>query len=219
MERRYQRSAGRPIRLKRNEGEEKPILAGYASVFYNGTDETEYELWKDAAGRCVERVLPGAFARAIKEEDDCRALFNHDSNLVLGRTAANTLRLTEDEAGLAYEIDLPDTQLSRDLAVSVGRGDVSGSSFAFNVRKQSVTREVLSDGTDLIVREIKDVDLYDVGPVTFPAYASSTTGLRSAGEVADIQRLVAEARAAANPGLPRGAVLARARAVEVEEEQ
>ena len=108
-------------------------LEGYGAVFYDGTPGTEYKLWDNT----VERVMPGAFRRAI-DEDDVRSLFNHDANIVLGRNQANpaTLRIVEDEVGLAYVVDLPNTQLVRDLVISpIERRDVSGSSFMFRATK------------------------------------------------------------------------------------
>lgn len=149
----------------------KKILAGYASVYYNSAKrgDTEYKLWQDM----LERISSTAFQRALKEKHDVRALFNHKSDSILGRVSANTLRLSSDNKGLKYEIDLPDTQLGKDVAISVQRGDISGSSFAFNVRGRTI-EEI--DG--VTIRTITDVDLIDVGPVTFPAYTGTTVGMR-----------------------------------------
>lgn len=146
-------------------------IVGYAAVFHRSEDAgTEYRLGKDL----VERIAPSAFARAISEKHDARALFNHDPNMLLGRAGAGTLRLSTDARGLKYEIDLPDTQVGRDVAASIARGDLTGSSFAFQVRKQSFAKADKHD-----VRNIEDVNLLDVGPVTYPAYQATTTGLRS----------------------------------------
>lgn len=146
-------------------------VTGYAAVFHRETDPgTEYQLAKDFK----ERIAPSAFNRALNEKHDARALFNHDPNMLLGRVGAGTLRLSADGVGLRYEIDLPDTQVGRDLAESIARGDLTGSSFAFRVVKQS-----FSKGDKHDIRNIEDVDLLDVGPVTYPAYKSTTTGLRS----------------------------------------
>jgi uncharacterized protein len=147
------------------------MIAGYAAVFHRADDPgTQYQLSSDL----VERIAPTAFARAITDKHDARALFNHDPNMLLGRAGAGTLRLTTDGTGLRYEIDLPDTQVGRDVAASVQRGDLTGSSFAFQVVKQSFQR-----GDKMHTRTIEDVNLLDVGPVTYPAYQSTTTGLRS----------------------------------------
>lgn len=149
-------------------------LIGYAAVFYDGRPETQYQLWDDV----VERIAPGAFARALREGQDVRALYNHDASEVLGRTP-ETLILAEDERGLRYEVVLPPTQLARDLVALVQRGDVTGSSFSFTVRGYRTTEE---DG--ITVRTLTDLDLFDVGPVTFPAYEGTEVAARAA--VADL---------------------------------
>ena len=155
---------------KRADG--KPQIVGYGAVFYRTGDAgTEYELWRNA----VERVAPGAFASALQRPDDVRALFNHDPNFVLGRSSAGTMTLSVDERGLRYTIDPPDTQQARDLMASIERGDISGSSFSFSVNKESWT-DPGNGGPE--VRTIEDVTLFDVGPVTFPAYEATSTGMR-----------------------------------------
>lgn len=167
-------------------------VEGYAAVFHDEADAgSEYELWDDSYGRAVERIAPGAFARAIKDGDDVRGLVNHDPNLVIGRASAGTLRLVEDERGLRFEDDLPDTTVGRDLAVNVERGDISGCSFGFVVEAQSWRMSEMEDGRTLAVRTIESVRLLDVGPVTYPAYAStsvagrSLSGIRALGDVAE----------------------------------
>lgn len=155
----------------------KRVITGYASVFFNPNKraETEYKLWGDT----VERIAPTAFTRALKEKHDVRALFNHDANQLLGRSSAETLRLSTDARGLKYEIDLPDTQIGRDLAVSIERGDINGSSFAFYV-----TGRTIEEMDKLTIRTITDVTLQDVGPVTYPAYSGTTAGMRSVDDSA-----------------------------------
>jgi HK97 family phage prohead protease len=154
-------------------------LVGYAAVFYRDGDAgTEYRLGPDV----VERIAPTAFNRAIQEKHDARALFNHDPNMLLGRAGAGTLRLSVDARGLRYEIDLPETNVGKDVAASIARGDLSGSSFAFRINGKGGQRFEKGKGYD--VRNILDVDLYDVGPVTYPAYEGTTTGVRS-GDCSD----------------------------------
>ena len=145
---------------------DSPILEGHAAVF-----NKEINIFG-----MNEVIRPGAFKRALREKQDIRALFNHEPSLILGRTKAKTLTLKEDKVGLFTEIKLADTTVGRDLAESVRRGDVDGMSFAFRVRKQNI---VPGTTKKLALREILDVDLFDVSPVTFPAFTQTDVGLKS----------------------------------------
>lgn len=144
-------------------------LTGYASVFYNPNDPgTQYNLWD----RAVERIMPNAFDQALRDNATV-ALFNHDNNLVLGRQSAGTLRLSVDGKGLKYSITPADTTISRDVFEMVRRGDITGSSFGFVVTDEDWRRE-----KGIQIREVRQVKLIDVSPVTTPAYASTTADLR-----------------------------------------
>lgn len=144
-----------------------PVITGYASVFYRpGDPGTEYFI--DGA---FERIAPTAFNSALRRDDPC-ALFNHNTDLVLGRVSSGTLRLSVDSVGLRYEIDPPDTSVGRDVSELLARGDVRGSSFAFIV---TADRAVYDGGK--LVREVTDLELLDVGPVAYPAYPASTAGV------------------------------------------
>lgn len=145
-----------------------PVLTGYAAVF--GVETV-------IAGLFRERIDPGAFDRAIRR-DDVRALVNHSEDYVLGRTTAGTLRLSVDAVGLRYEVDPPDTQWARDLLVTIKRRDVRESSFAFRVRKEAF-EEPPARG-ELPLRIIRDVELFDVSPVTYPAYPQTSVSARAA---------------------------------------
>ncbi len=124
-----------------------------------------------------ERILPGAFDRAIAE-DDVFALFSHQESNVLGRTKAGTCTLRIDEVGLFYEATLPDTQQARDVKTLIDRGEITGSSFAFDIADEQWKSE-RQDGRVIQVREVLKVSpLYDVGPVTFPAYQATTAEAR-----------------------------------------
>lgn len=160
-----------PVSVVRSEG--KPtVVQGYGAVFYRANDPgTEYWLCRDL----VERIGRSAFERAIREKDDVRALENHDVNLLMGRSSAGTLRLSVDDIGLRYEFDLPDSPNGQNLANKLERKDITGSSFSFDILKVQYSEE-----QDYFVREMLDVKLYDVGPVTFPAYSAATAGIRSA---------------------------------------
>lgn len=157
----------------RVEGEEAPKIIGYAAKF----DTLSEEMWGFR-----EKIDKGAFVDALKDSD-VRALFNHDPNIVLGRNKAGTLVLTEDDIGLRYEITPPDTQTARELVESIRRGDISQSSFAFAMRNGGVEEwQELPDGK--AIRTIKKVArLFDVSPVTYPAYPDTESGVRSAEQV------------------------------------
>lgn len=202
------RFAGHGVEIRKKD-DGGSVIAGHASVFYNGTPETEYRLAQDY----VERVAKTAFDNSLKRPDDVRGLFNHNANLILGRNKANTLRLSVDERGLRYEIDVPDSTIGRDLAESIKRGDVSGSSFSFYVTKQS-----FEEVGKTLIRTIEDVELFDVGPVTYPAYEGTDAVSRDAApafEARDKRRAEADAarqRIAASHRLAD----ATARVVEIE---
>lgn len=150
--------------LRIDSGPKKPELVGHAAVF----DSYSEEMWGFR-----EIIKAGAFAETI-ETDDVRALFNHDANYVLGRNKAGTLSLSEDDRGLRVRIKPPDTQWSNDLLKSIERGDITQMSFAFRSLDEKWEKE---DGED--VRVLERVQLFDVSPVTFPAYADTDIALRS----------------------------------------
>lgn len=171
---------------------EKRVIKGYAAVYFKETDRagTEYWIWDDM----VERIMPGAFDRAISEAHDARALFNHDGNWLLGRVSSGTARIGSDDKGLWYEIDedRSDPQWQT-VAAKIDRGDITGSSFAFRATKTDWT-----ETPDYWVRQLVDVDLFDISPVTWPAYSGTSAG-RSAdyhSAPSDIQNLLQERNAA-----------------------
>lgn len=179
MERRFLNRPADPIKLRDNPTG-LPTITGYAAVFYNPADAgTEFRLW----GQVYERIMPAAFNNALSRGDDVRAFFNHDANIILGRRSANTLRLFVDARGLRYEIDPPDTVAGRDAVTSIRRGDVSGSSFAFIPTAEMDKR----DGEKRVI-EIHDCQLFDVGPVVFPAYSGTEAGVRREGDSHDDAR-------------------------------
>lgn len=159
------------VQYRADDGQPQAI-EGYAAVFYReGEPETEYEL----APGYVERIMPEAFDAALEERHDARALYNHDSDNLLGRVSSGTLRLEKTAKGLRYSIpyDPEDTDHKRVLA-KIKRGDLQGSSFAFDY----VDKEWIKEG-DREVLEVRSVKLYDCGPVTFPAYRDTSVNVRS----------------------------------------
>lgn len=148
------------------EGEGPARLVGYAALF-NRRSEVLF-------GSFVEVIAPGAFGPALKGAD-VRCLWNHDSSYVLGRTRSGTLRVEEDELGLRMEVTPPDVQWARDLMASIERGDVDQMSFGFRV-----ARDEWQEQGDLLVRTILEIEeLYEVSPVTFPAYPDTAVAVRS----------------------------------------
>ena len=140
-------------------------VEGYASVFNSMSEDL---------GGFREIILPGAFSEVL--DNDVRALYNHDSNYLLARTTSGTLELKEDDKGLYYRFEMPNTSYGNDMLELFRRGDLSQSSFGFTVEKDSWRME---EGQH--VRYIERVgSLFDVSPVVYPAYASASSGLRSA---------------------------------------
>lgn len=165
------------VRLE--EGSDGPILTGYAAVF---------ETWSVDLWGFREKIRKGAFKKTIKEAD-IRGLINHDSNLIFGRSAAGTLELKEDDDGLRYESPL-DNGISyvSDLIKSVGRGDISGNSFTFEAVEEEW--KFYDDRDKLDERVLTEVRLFDVGPVTYPAYPQTSLDIRAiTGETLELDRL------------------------------
>jgi len=125
----------------------------------------------------VEIIAPGAFTRTLKENPDVLALRDHDSTILLGRTKSGTLTLSEAAQGLRFTCKLPATTQAADLIESLGRGDIDSCSFGFNVAEDGDTWTVTPDGT--VLRTLRDVDLWEISVVSFPAYPDSTAALRS----------------------------------------
>lgn len=168
IERRYIRMTDMQTR-EADDG--RRILEGYFAVF-----NSPYEVW---AG-WVETIAPGAFARYLSDGGGTKALWNHDSSIVLGSTANSTLTLREDETGLwgSIEINEADTDALNAYA-RVARGDVEGCSFGFDIARQDEWWD--DDGVyHTVIREVDP--LYEVSPCTFPAYAATSIEARSAAE-------------------------------------
>ena len=136
-------------------------LYGYAARFDEPTQ----------LGGFSEIIRPGAFKRSLASDSatKIRAIYEHDSRSLLGRMGAGSLRLSEDAQGLAFEIDLPDTQLGRDLPVLVARGDVAGCSFGFIAQGEQWEGET---------RHLTDVDLFEITITADPAYDTTTVQVR-----------------------------------------
>lgn len=160
--------------LEIRERDGKATIEGHAAVF----DRLSQNL-----GGFVEKVDRGAFNKTIKEAD-VRALFNHDSNYVLGRNRSGTLELSTDDSGLYYRINPPNTTFARDLMESMDRGDISHSSFAFYTLRDDwgITEQ------EFPLRTLLEVSLVDVSPVTYPAYLDSDSGLGRSASLAGLAK-------------------------------
>lgn len=155
----------------------EPVIEGCFAVF-----NSDYPLWEGA----VERVAPGAFAETLG--GDIRALCDHDTRIVLGRTVAGTLTLSEDERGLfgVIKVNPADTE-AMNLYARVQRGDVSQCSFGFDILDEEYI--INPDGSELwLIRKVK---LYEVSVVTFPAYEETSVSARSADTPARRERRLA----------------------------
>ena len=156
------------VRMKGDDKDKKPVISGYALRFNKESEDL---------GGFTEVIAPGALDNTDME--DVRALFNHDPNFVLGRTSSGTLKLEIDENGLRYEITPSDSQLVRDLVYEpIRRGDITQSSFGFTVMEEDSMWEERTDGP--WKRTITNIrELFDVSPVTFPAYRQTEATARS----------------------------------------
>ena len=145
------------------------VLVGYA---------LKYDTLSRNLGGFVETIAPGTFDKSLADQVDVLVRYNHDDSALLGRTASGTARLTNDETGLLYEVDLPDTSVGRDVAALAARGDVYQSSFAF----YTIEDEWGMTDQGFPLRTLRAAQLVDVAPVNSPAYLDTSSGLRSLAE-------------------------------------
>ncbi|MGW2837313.1 HK97 family phage prohead protease [Streptomyces sp. NPDC001493] len=155
-------------------------FAGHAAVFNSRTAIGNPLTWG-----FYEEIAPGAFTKTISE-GDARMLVDHDTSLVVSRVSAGSLRLAQDQVGLAVDADL-DTRLSyvSDLVVNLDNRNITGMSFGFRVVKDEweplEMETVDGDKAEVELRVIREVQLFEVSAVTFPAYEDTDAGLRSVG--------------------------------------
>lgn len=165
MEREVRTLAVRPEVRADGEGG-RPRIVGTAIVFGQPSEDL---------GGFREIIEPGALTEAL-ERSDIRVLFNHNPDMILGRVKAGTARLRLTEQGLEYEVDVPDTTVGRDVLESIRRGDVTGNSFSFTVAEDEMERQ--ADGTT--IRRVKRIaEIYDIGPVVYPAYPQTVVSARA----------------------------------------
>ncbi len=153
-------------------------LSGYAALF-----GVEAKL-----GPIVETIAPGAFREALTAKRDIVALQDHDAHKLLGRTSSSTLRLSEDAKGLAFDLDLPDTQAGRDVLALAERGDVGGMSFGFRPRPNGETWVGER-------RTLTSIDLVEVSVVSaFPAYPETGDTISARNAPLPVRLALARAR-------------------------
>ncbi len=179
---------GQEIRAEDKDG--KRTIHGYAAVFDKASQPLGY------FRKFIEKIERGAFSKSI-ENNDVRALWSHNIDLVLGRTGNNTLRLEEDSHGLKFELDLPNTNLGRDTFESISRGDVNGVSFGFNIEAEEW--EFSDDEKSPDVHILKRVNLLEISPTAFPAYPDTEVSARDKDQsIVELEKMAEQARAQKN---------------------
>ena len=177
----YRQTRSVPVNFQTRSDDTGPVIAGYFAVFNNPT-----ELWPG----CIEQIAPGAFASSLGL--DVRALIDHDTRLVIGRTVAGTLTLREDEYGLYGEIKINEHDSdAMNLYARVQRGDVSQCSFGFDIVAEDY---VVSPDGQTCTWTIREVKLYEVSVVTFPAYDATSVSARDADSAASLKSTRLERR-------------------------
>ena len=165
-----------PVAFQTRNDDTGPVIAGYFAVFNNPT-----ELWPG----CIEQIAPGAFASSLG--GDVRALIDHDTRLVIGRTTVGTLTLREDATGLYGEIKINEHDSdAMNLYARVQRGDVSQCSFGFDIVAEDY---VVSPDGQTCTWTVRDLVLYEVSVVTFPAYEATSVEARADGNSASIKNI------------------------------
>lgn len=155
-----------PVRFETRDENNEPHICGYFAVY-----NSNYEIWDDMS----ESIAPGAFSGSMS--GDIRALVNHDSTLVLGRTKAHTLELRDDEHGLWADISVnTEDRSAMDLYARVQRGDVDQCSIGFRILKEET--EWRDDGS--VHWTIQEAELFEVSACTFPAYQETNISARTA---------------------------------------
>ena len=158
-----------PVTLEIRAGTDgtRPKIVGRAAVF----NSLSHDL-----GGWRETIDPGAFKRTLKSSGDVLSFLNHDPNFVIGRRSNKTLTIEESDQGLEFEVEPPATRWADDLLVSMERGDIGDASFMFRVVKDDWS--TAADGKTQI-RTLKEVQLFELGPVTMGAYPAANSTARS----------------------------------------
>lgn len=169
LERRFATTFGddQKLELRVSEDGKTATLTGYA-VVYNRDSVPLY------GGEMIEQIADGAFKRTLTSGEDVRALVEHDSDKLLGRTSSNTLKLMDDAKGLRFELALPDVTYARDIRTLIERGDIRGCSFGFRTMQDE-----WNHGAKPSRRRVIDADLREITITANPAYTDTTVAVRS----------------------------------------
>lgn len=169
------RTLSEPIKVElrdndENENDSRQYVVGYALRFNSESEDL---------GGFIEKIEPTALTNT--DLSDVRALINHDPSQVLGRTTSGTLKLSVDELGLRYEIDMPDTSYANDIMKSMTRGDINESSFGFIIDYENEGDSwEYDEKRDIYLRSIKSFKkLTDISIVTYPAYKATESVVAS----------------------------------------
>lgn len=164
------------LEVRAAEPGQQPVITGYAVVFNSWSG-----VLADSRGRTFrERFAPGAFDRALAGSPDILAFWNHNSDMPLGRTRNGTLKIAKDGTGVRFELQPAATSWGNDAVASIRRGDVTGMSFAFAAKRDGSGDVWEKPGQDgVALRTVTDADLFEVSPVSEPAYPAATVGVRS----------------------------------------
>lgn len=152
---------------------DKPVFSGIGAVFYDGTPETEFKL----ADGLVERFSPTAFDAFLKTNGEVISLYDHKDDRLLARRSSGTLRLFKSDKGLHYEFDVDQDDLDhKDIVSKFNRGHIKGSSVTFKAEARG--QRFIREGSKT-VRDLVEVNLFELGPTWKPCYGATTAELRS----------------------------------------
>lgn len=173
------------IRAAKND-DGKMVAAGRAVPY-----GVETVLWSSGEYEEREIILPGAFSQSLQDIDQ-RALWAHKTDIILGRKSANTLRLSESEEGVDFEMEFPDSPEGISKFENVARGDISEMSFGFNDFPGGLREEITQEGDKKVYkRVVEKAELWEISPVTWAAYGNETSiAARSADYIEQRKSLI-----------------------------
>ncbi|MCP4539810.1 MAG: HK97 family phage prohead protease [Chloroflexi bacterium] len=170
------------------------VIFGYAAVF----NSLSHDL-----GGFREKIAPGAFTESLADDPDVSARIQHAGGVTtVGRTRSGTLKVWQDDKGIPFELDVPDTNAGRDMEVLIERGDIDKASFAFTLRGENADEWDFE--SDPPIRTLLNLDLHDVAPVDGPAYEATSVGVRAqtAETLEEARAAMEAAKAAQEPPEP-----------------